>query len=281
MRISAELRQHLSQIGQLDDDQLELGETALLLARITDNKVDVDAARRDLAAYGEECARRFEGLCKDHEPLEAMIEAFYGVLVREAGFHGDHEGYDDLENANLVKVLTRKQGLPVALALLYVEVGRRNGWQVEALNFPGHVLVRLEHQGQRVIVDPFHNLQRLDAPELRALIKTLTGPHAELQGDFYDPMDNRSMLLRLQNNIKIRLLQAQQVDKALIVLEAMSLIGPKRAEVWREIGLLSARLERFGDAINALECYLDLAEESGPKMHTASLLADLKDKIEN
>ena len=65
------------------------------------------------------------------------------ILAERHRLLGDDQTYDDLENANLISVIDRRRGLPVALSILYIHAARRQGWPVEGSNFPGHFLIRL------------------------------------------------------------------------------------------------------------------------------------------
>jgi regulator of sirC expression with transglutaminase-like and TPR domain len=80
---------------------------------------------------------------KGDQSLLARVQALHEVLAERHGFRGDDQNYDDLENANLISVIERRRGLPVALAILYLDAARRCGWPAEGLNFPGHFMIRL------------------------------------------------------------------------------------------------------------------------------------------
>lgn len=104
---------------------------------------------------------------KEAEPAAALAEA-----MRRQGYAGDVLTYDDLQNANLIRVIDRRKGLPVALGILWIHAARARGWRADGLAFPGHFLVRLEH---RVIVDPFNEGRLCDAAFLRRLLRATAG----------------------------------------------------------------------------------------------------------
>ena len=68
-----------------------------------------------------------------------MLNAY---LFDEEGFTGNRDRYDDPSNSFLNEVLERRTGIPITLALVYMEVARRAGIQIEGVNFPGHFLMR-------------------------------------------------------------------------------------------------------------------------------------------
>ena len=65
------------------------------------------------------------------------------IVARSYGYRGDTESYDDLQNADLVRVIERRKGLPVALSILYLALARQQGWAAEGLAFPAHFLIRV------------------------------------------------------------------------------------------------------------------------------------------
>ena len=162
-----------------------------------------------------------------------------------------------MQNANLLRVIDRRKGLPVALGILYLHVGRAQGWPMTGLNFPGHFLIRLGDGGERVVLDPFHAGIERPVGQMRELLKAVAGPDAELRPEHWAAVDDRDILLRLQNNIKLRHLRGDSVGRALEVLEGMLLIAPGDAMLWREAGLLNARIGNLAAAIEKLERFMD------------------------
>jgi len=80
------------------------------------------------------------------------LAALKHVLSDVHAYHGNKHDYDNLDNADLACVIDNSKGLPIALAILYIHAGRAQGWSIDALNMPGHVLCRIEHNAERVIV---------------------------------------------------------------------------------------------------------------------------------
>jgi regulator of sirC expression with transglutaminase-like and TPR domain len=211
--------------------------------------------------------------------LDQRVAVLRTVLVDIHGYAGDRETYDDLRNADLSQVIDRRRGLPVALAILWLHAGRAAGWIVDGLNFPGHFLVRVEAADGRAIVDPFNGSRALAPNDLRTLLKGFAGDDAELAPEHTLPLPNRAILLRLQNNIKIRLLNADAYDKALPVIERMLMVAPEDTVLWHEAGLVHRRLENLRAAIGCLENALSLAEVPAARQRIAAEIAALKSKL--
>ncbi len=250
-----EIEALLAAAGQQPDARLDLAETALLLAALDRPRVGLERYRAHLA---ELAALVGEGA---GATLEARAVALNEAIRGRLRYEGDSQTYDDTQNANLMRVIDRRRGIPVTLAILYLHGARAQGWEAEALRFPGHVLVRLAQGPRRLILDPFNGGGVLDAAGLRALAKAITGDAAELTPDHTLPLSNREVLLRLQNNIKLRRLQSNQLEPGLATLVSMLLLAPGDWSLWAEAAALHQRLENLGAAVVALGQVIALAPD--------------------
>jgi len=272
----AEAREILRHVGQQPDDEIDLAEAALALGVLESPGTPLDGYRRHIAAIVGDLADRVD---PDTDSLEARIAWLHEVIVERHGYSGDHDTYDDLQNANLLRVIDRRRGLPVALGILFMHAARSQGWSMMGLNFPGHFLVRLDADGGRAILDPFNEGQVRTAVDLRDLLKATAGSAAELEPGHYQPVSNRDVLLRLQNNIKLRHLSSHDVPRALEVLEAMRLFAPEEPSLWRETGLLEAHGGNLNTAIAALETFMSLTDSDRHRHQTAALIQQLKNRL--
>jgi len=276
----AEARDILRRTGTLADEDIDVAETALALGALDRPNAPLDRYRRHLAALARDMADRFDPLA---DSLETRVALLHEVVMERHGYAGDTETYDDLQNANLLRVVDRRRGLPVALGILYLHAARSMGWRMVGLNFPGHFLVRIELDGERAIIDPFNDGQVRTAVDLRDLLKATAGTAAELTPEHYAAVRNRDILLRLQNNLKLRHLTANDVPRALEVLEGMRLFAPEEPALWRETGLLEAHQGHTEDAIAALETFVRLGTRLGNDDHllhqAATLIQQLKTRL--
>ena len=276
MTSRAEAREILRRVGQQSDEEIDLAEAALALGALEVPGAVLADYRRHLADIAHDLAER---VSPEADGLEARIAWLREVIVERHGYSGDHDTYDDLQNANLLRVIDRRRGLPVALGILFLHAARSQGWAMQGLNFPGHFLVRMDADGARAILDPFNEGQVRTAVDLRDLLKATAGSAAELEPGHYQPVSNREVLLRLQNNIKLRHLSAHDVPRALGVLEAMRLFAPGEAALWRETGLLEAHGGNIGGAIGALETFMELSDSERHRHQVATLIQQLKKRL--
>ncbi len=276
---STDIETALADLVKRADDEIDLAETALMLAALERPRVALERYRLHLAdlaaAVGREAVRR-DG---DMPALDARVGALIQVIATEQGYRGDELTYDDLQNANLMRVIDRRRGLPVALGILYIHAARAQGWTAHGLNFPAHFLVAVESAGERAILDPFRGLRVGDAGALRGLLKTMLGKDAELSPAHSAKLANRAVLLRLQNNIKSRLVAQGRGQKALAVVEGMLLFAPNEAELWREAGALHGEIGNLRAAVTALERFMALSREPAARHQAAQAIQTLRRRL--
>src|SRR5579883_3006576 len=266
----------LRDLARRGREPLPLASAALALACRDRPRVDLARYHHHLALLAREVGEAASGATATARRVAALNE----VILGRYGYQGDTLTYEDLQNANLMRVIDRRKGLPVALGILYIHAGRAQGWDMAGLAFPGHFLVRLEAEGERVILDPFHGGRVCEAAELRDLLKATSGTEAELTPQHYAPVSDREILIRLQNNLKLRLIESRHMERALGVVESMMLFAPHYAVLWREAGLINAQLGNLRAAIGALEHFLEIAGDDKARHQTASLLQQLKARLQ-
>ncbi|MBW6400233.1 tetratricopeptide repeat protein [Roseomonas sp. HJA6] len=278
--ILGEARAALDAAGRLPDTELDIASVALQLARVDAPDADWRAAAARLTDIA-----RAAVLAATADPdadagdLERRRIALAGVVHGSFGLTGDSETYDDLANANLIRVLERGRGLPVALGILWLHAAEAAGWAAHGVDFPGHFLIALEGQRGQLVVDVFAGGPALEAPALRALLKRIEGEAAELRPGLLRPMSRRDVLLRLQNNIKLRRLRAGALDGALACTEDMLRLAPDAAPQWREAGLMNQRLDRIGAALECFERFLELVPEGEAASRIRALTVELRQRL--
>ena len=266
---------YLRELGASGARILPIAEAALALASFERPRVHLARYRDHLRLLARDVGRQ-PGAAGD---LAARARALNEVIMLKYGYSGDELTYDDLQNANLMRVVDRRKGLPVALGILYIHAARAQGWEMTGLGFPGHFVVRLSEGPERVIVDPFHGGQVCGAAELRELLKAAAGGDSELLPEHYMAVPDRDVLLRLQNNLKSRLLQAQHRERALKVVETMLMLAPDLAELWGEAAMLHRHLGNLRAAVAALQQYVVRAPEGTARHQAAAILQQLRAQL--
>ena len=271
----------LQRIAAQTDDAIDLAEAALVLASFDHPATDLEIYRahlRELASAVTAAVARRES--PDTLGPDELAGVLSEVISGEFRYAGDEDTYDDLDNANLMRVIERRKGLPVALGILYLYAARSQGWSAAGLNFPGNFLIRLEsHDGRRVILDPFHNGRVMEAHALRELLKVVAGQAEELESGHYKDVSNRDILIRLQNNVKSRRLDLGQVEDALDALEHMKILSPGQAALWREAGVMQMRLGRLKHAVESFEGFMARAPDGPDRRKIAGVIQELRERL--
>ncbi|MFQ5765250.1 MAG: transglutaminase family protein, partial [Rhodospirillales bacterium] len=201
MRLPPDIRQRLTAIGESADGDIDLAEAALVLAAVDRPGVPLEPYRRHLERMVAD-VRAYAGGTEPPADLALRIESLVQVIAQRYGYGGTEEVFDDLDAANLMRVVDSRSGLPVVIGILFIHVARALRWPIAGLDFPGRFLVRIEADGARRILDPFDGGRVLEPRDLRDMFKAVAGAHVELTPDHYRVMGNRDILLRLQQNIK-------------------------------------------------------------------------------
>ncbi len=245
---------------------VDVAEAALACAAL-------DRGGLDLAPYRNHLVELIDDARARPDAVPPVVLA--AVLAQWHGYRGDRETYDDIANADLVHVIDRRKGLPVALAILWMHTARGCGWRCTGLNTPGHFVIRLDAAGGSWILDPFDGGTILDDQALRVLV----GRGEPLTAESVAPVDDRAVLLRLQNNIKLRLQRDGQTHRALAVVERMLIVAPRSVELWREAGSFNAELENLRAAIDCLDTAIALAASADARQRIAADRARLTGRL--
>ena len=237
--------QALRDIGEATDARFPLLEAAIACALHEDPTRDAEAAR---ALTSEAVTRLKARLEQVESPEEALAETMAGDMR----LGGDVITYDDPDNADILAVWERRRGLPVALGVLYLDVARRCGLQVKGVDFPGHFLLRIETGEGPLALDPFSEGRVVLPSELsrRAYMAGLTSDVAERLDVLMAPTDDRSVLIRLQNNIYARAIQARDFPRAERSAVRRALLNPTDHRPWLDV---AAAREGQGALAGALE----------------------------
>ena len=203
---------------------------------------------------------------KAHLETESPLVALASTLAVDLGFTGDAQTYDDLANADILAVCRRRKGLPVALGLIYLEVGRRAGLTLFGLDLPGHFLLRLDGEAGSIAIDPFNGGRQVPSSEL-----ALRGLQAGLSADLttlMTPMADRGIIIRLQNNILSR--AVQMGDHAMAERAALRrcLLEPANTRLWLDV---AAAREAQGALSGALEAISRVGSLDGDEDRSAKI----------
>lgn len=257
--------QYLKALGETGEGPHNIAEAALMLA-VFDHPAAAVAPYR---AHLDEIAHYAREEAKLATSAEQMARALSMLMVGRYGYDGDRLTYDDPHNADLISVIDRRRGLPVALGILYIHAARAAGCQAEGLNSPGHFLMRLVFKGGEALLDPFNGGVTLDREKLGTPPRM--GGLAAEDPRIADSVSDTDVLLRLQNNLKQRAMQGNDHARALEFAKRMVLIAPRRTELWLDLARLQEEAGSLGAAKKAYEAALVLSKPGDASLNEAAL----------
>jgi regulator of sirC expression with transglutaminase-like and TPR domain len=261
--------EYLRRLGDAGDGPHDLALAALMLASLDHPGQPLDRQR----AHLHEIADLAEGEAPLISDVEDGARILSNLLALHFGYEGDRLTYDDPRNADMLQVIARRRGMPVALGILYIHAARAARIDASGLNTPAHFLVLLAKNGHEVMVDPFNGGAMLD-PERISGPPRMGGPESQ---HLAEPVSDTDVLLRLQNNLKVRAHEAGNDARALEIVRRMVLIGPRKPELWLDLARQCESMGIMGDARRAFEACLEIARPGQALHNEAALgLAGLK-----
>jgi regulator of sirC expression with transglutaminase-like and TPR domain len=259
----------------------DLAVAALMIARLEYPKLDAGPYLDQLDAIGREARRRVARATPDRSvnaPHGVDLDAYARVLALndylfgELRFVGNDLHYEDPRNSFLNDVLDRRTGIPITLAVIYIEVARRAGVHIEGINFPGHFLVRLPMQrglrySKDLIIDAHRGGAILSEAACRSLFREHVGRDADedlFESRMFAHATKPQIMSRMLLNLKRLYVRMHSYPQARDVTELMLALDPSAISELRDRGLLAYQLNDFSAALRDLETYLRLASSGGP-----------------
>ena len=264
----ADMIQEIAHLGLLDDEAIILDVAALQLAALDHPEAELEDYTSVLQQVAERLQERGQRAATPGDRADALSE----ILSGEFGFHGDRSTYDDPANADLIQVLDRRRGLPVSLSILYVAAARRLGWEAEALNTPGHVLVRIGPETGAVLIDPFTGGSLVDGSQLAGLLAYAVGEGNAVSSEHLAPMSNRSVLVRLLMNQATRAEAAGDTGRPLTLYQRMTTVAPSSGHSWWERARLELVEGKVGEARASLSAMLEITRDPILRTHVTAAL---------
>ena len=240
-----------------DDTSLPLLEAAVALAQDDDEQLDVQGVLADIDALAERLVRR---LPADAPPLQ-RLRLLNRYFFHELGFAGNLNNYYDRNNSLLPAVLASRRGIPITLALLYIEFANQAGLVAQGISFPGHFLIKVHMPRGEVVIDPFngHSLSRETLEERLhpyRMQEGLVGEDEVPLGLFLQPAPARDVLARMLRNLKEVHRSACDWQRLAAVQRRLVVLLPQAWDERRDHALVLAELGRHALAVAELTLYL-------------------------
>lgn len=257
-----------------DDAGLPLFEAAAAIAQCEEPSLDTQAAVDQVDTLAARLASR---LAADAGPLQKLrlLNHFY---FQELGFAGNVNDYYDPRNSYVHAVLETRRGIPVTLAVIYLELAAAIGLEAHGIAFPGHYLVKVRLPQGEVVLDPFTG-QSLSRDALDGMLaphrRGKSGRREIPLSSFLRPASARETLARMLRNLKEIFGTRQDATRALAVSERLVLLLPEAWDERRDRGLLHAQLGARRPAMLDLAGYLEHRPDAADRLDIARRLAEL------
>lgn len=211
-------------------------------------------------------------------PLKT-IQAINHQLYTECGLRGNQIDYYDPDNSYLNRVLERRLGIPITLALVYLEVAQRLDFPMAGVGMPGHFLVRPTVAEMEVYVDPFSQGEILFPADCQAIFQRLYGVNAAWDSNYLQIIAPQAFLARLLNNLKLIYLNQRIFSHALIILDYLLMLFPSEPSNSRDRGLIHYQLQNLLAARSDLEMYLRHRPTAPDREQILQLLDNITDNL--
>ena len=165
--------------------------------------------------------------------FHGALDQLNRFLFQELGFTGDRKTYDDPRNALLPVVLRRRKGLPIALAIIWIDQARRLGFDAVGVGLPGHFICGVRHDLGLLCFDPFHDGVPVGSERAAELVRRATHGRTEFRPDMLKPSSDRALLARLVRNLHTRFLQAEAWEEILWTSTHLILLDPSDPDPWK------------------------------------------------
>ena len=258
--ISTDFIHRFTEVAKSPDP--DLATAALFIARLEYPQLDASRYLDQLDQMGAAALKQLGPPSSETDPLR-RIEALNTYLYYKQGFAGYETRHDDPRDSFLNEVLDRRTGIPITLALVYIEVARRAGVSVDGVNFPGHFLLRMRRLADStdtadtdLIVDPFHGGAILSETDCRQLLREHVGDEATFDRRLLMRATKQQILIRMLLNLKRIYVKMRSFPQGRAITALLLALDPSAMTELRDRGLLAYHLNDFAGALRDLETYL-------------------------
>ena len=260
-RASSEVLQAFAALvhSGIDDERIDLLRAALTFARIEYPHLDPESYVSQI----DDFARRVTEKIDDPGDPAQCIAALNYVLFDEEMFRGNTADYYNPCNSFINDVLDRRLGIPISLALLYMEVARRSGFQLFGVGMPGHFMLKhYDVDGRSFFIDAFERGSVLSEEDCRHKIESIHAGQIALHPEFLLIVTRRQMLTRMLNNLRAIYLSRRDFRRAVQAVDLILVIYPRSPEDVKQRAALRYNLNDYKGALNDFEEYVKMAPDA-------------------
>ena len=258
------------------DAEIDVARAALFLAMSEYPDLNIE---RELFTFQRLAGDISSKFLDEDDPLYCM-NTLSEYLFDHLGFRGNEQDYYDPRNSYLNQVLERRTGIPITLAVVYMELGRRLKIPLVGIGMPGHFLVR-HVEVDDLFVDPFHGGIMLSEDECRERLRERVTGAIRWDPVLLSPVSNREILARVIRNLKAIFMTRGDFARALDVAEFDVSLDPHSPINRRDRGIAHYQLGNTAKALDDLRFYLALAPDGPDVGRIRALVAELRSVLDD
>ncbi len=242
----------LVKVLEAKEEDIDLARAALLIAVLDDAEVDVDGYLEEIRRMAAAVMSKLPKDAGEAERLAALNE----YLFKQNGFHGSRTDYYHRANSYLNRVIDDREGLPITLSLLYMEIGRRLGLKIEGVGLPGHFVIRfVPAKGDPHLVDVFGGGTKMSREDATQKVRELgRGP---LLDEHLQPYTKQAVVIRMLHNLLGLAQRADEPEQVLRYLDAMIAVDKNLLQERAMRSLIRKRTGRNRAALADLDWFLE------------------------
>jgi regulator of sirC expression with transglutaminase-like and TPR domain len=245
--------------AEIEDERVDLLRAALTFARVEDPQLDIENYVRRV----DELAVRVAERIQDPDDPAQIIAGLNDVLFQEEMFRGNTVDYYSPRNSFLHDVLDRRLGIPITLALVYMEVARRVGFQLFGVGMPGHFLLKhYDVDGRAILIDAFERGSIVTEEDCRQKLDSIYSGQLALQPEFLLPVTRRQMLTRMLNNLRSVYLTQRDFRRAVQVVDLILVIYPRSPDDMKQRAVLRYNLNDYRGALSDFDEYVKMSPDA-------------------
>ncbi|MCA1323318.1 SirB1 family protein [Herbaspirillum sp. alder98] len=263
------------------DDSIPLFESALTLGQDFYPEMDFGEQEVELDNLALKLRDRLPTDASQIQKLRMLNHFFF----QEMAFAGNINNYYDPDNSYLHRVIATRRGIPISLAVVFIELAQQVGLDMKGVSFPGHFLMKLSVQSGEIVLDPM-NGSSLSREELEERLEPYLERQQEHEDDDELPLaaylraaHPREILARMLRNLKAIFMESQRWQQVLDVQERLVILLPEEVTERRDRGLARANLGLAQAALEDLEAYLALRPQAEDAESLRDMLPDLREAL--
>ncbi len=233
----------------------------------------------DIGAYIEKInvlGRHCWSVCPDEGKNEDKVGRFNGEFFGSLGYGPDETDYYDPRNNFLNEVIDRKIGIPITLSILYTEVATRTGLDIRVVDFPGHILAKID---ETLILDPYNGGMIVGHDELQAILDGVFDGEVLFKPEYLDEAKPERMMIRMARNLKNSYMHSYDYARAGRCADMVLAFDPESPDDVRDKGIIEGRLLHYETALGHLNRYLEINPGGDDVDHVLEMIKNIREKI--